>query len=251
MIKAKVMIARALCSPPLTASLRRITGGIVPSRGMRIDTRSPEVSDYARGQLLWGLYEGAECRMVRRHLRPRPWLVDLGASLGVLTSYAARMMGDVDVLFVEANPRLLPLAQRNLARNAPRARVHPVHGAVAYGTSATHVHFESTTEHTAARLATDRSQPPAFSAPVVRLGDLLEGRGIDDFVLLMDIEGAEAGLLYEDPDSLNSCRQLIVELHQSRHGGREMTPQDLLGRLIHLGFRLVENYGSVAVLERD
>ena len=44
--------------------------------------------------------------------------------------------------------------------------------------------------------------------------------GVGDFILVSDIEGAEAGMFDRDADALTRCRRMIVELHESTYGAR-------------------------------
>ena len=59
--------------------------------------------------MFWGMYEGAETRMIRDHLRDSVTVVELGSSLGITASHVAAVMAPGGHLVcVEANPRLVP-----------------------------------------------------------------------------------------------------------------------------------------------
>lgn len=250
LVALKTRVATVLTAPPVGGLVDRLTGGVVPAYGLRIDTRSPAVSHETRAQLLWRLYEGAEVRLARRYLSPASCVVDLGASLGVLGAVATRATGAERYLGVEANPALLEAARRNLATNAPRVDPTLVHGAIDYLRPAgSTTSFDSAAIHTGASLVEDVGSAD-FSAPVVRLGQLVEEHAIDAYTLLMDIEGAETGLFLDDPAGLDGCRQMLVELHDNEFRGRSYRRDEVLELALALGFGVTASYGSVYVLDR-
>ena len=228
-ITAKKRMAEILCSEPIGALINRWTGGVVPAYGLRVETRSPVVSNTVRARLFWRLYEGAEVRMVRAHMRPTPCIIDLGTSLGVLGAVACRTVpGGARVIGVEANPDLLRVARQNLSCNAPDspyADVTVAHGAIDYSRPpGASVAFDASGIHVGAALAA-AGGTRTFSAPVVRLGSLLAQNGVYTYTLLMDIEGAESGVLLDEPEALDQCQQMIVEFHDTDYDGQQLIPQ--------------------------
>ena len=250
--RVKSLLGKLLCNSAIGWVVDRATGGTVISRGVRVDTRSPAVTNSTRASMFFGLYEGAEMRMVRSHLRPTEVLVDLGCSLGVLASAAAKKLppGAV-VVGVEANPALLALAEKNIKTNAPHVTTSIVHGAVDYThPRGTPVDFVDTTDHTAAHMASAQADQ-IFSAPSTTLACVLEDAGIrDDYTLLMDIEGAESGVLRNDRGVLNWCTQVVAELHDTEVDGKAILAADLLATFREIGFAVVASYGNVHLLER-
>lgn len=252
-IQLKRMVAAILCSAPFALVVRVLTRGLVPSHGMRIDTRSPEVSDSTRAQLFWGIYEGAEVRLARSHLRPTPCIVDLGCSLGVLASVAASGMApETKLIGVEANHALIGLAVSNIRRNAPHISANIIHGAVDYShRPGTVVAFQRARAHTGSALSDDVMCEPGFSAPALNLSEILAAEQIGEFTLLSDIEGAEAGLLKMDAESLAQCSQMLIEIHETSFDGVALSQDYLLEQALSLGFEVTASYGSVYVLDRS
>lgn len=251
---AKRKVAALLRAPIFGAAVRKVGRGIVRSKGLRIDTRSPEISDVSRARLFWGIYEGAEMRLLKNHLLPTSTIVDLGASIGVLSAAAARQLGgQVRMICVEANPGLLALAERNVRSNAPLADVTVIHGAVDCETpSGEMVSFrKGAVEHTGSALARGADSSASFSAPAVRLGELLSDCGVTGgYLLLADVEGAEAGLFLNDSASLDACRQMIVEFHDTEFQGIPYSSEQLRKIAESRGFQTVASYGVVSVLNR-
>jgi FkbM family methyltransferase len=81
---------------------------------------SPTLIDVIRA----GKYEGAEAREIPRIVQPGERIVELGTGIGFIALTALRT-GKVDLLAgYEANPRLIPLIEKNAELNGMRFEVH-------------------------------------------------------------------------------------------------------------------------------
>ncbi|MGY2701588.1 FkbM family methyltransferase [Nocardioides sp. HB32] len=244
-------VARVLTHPLVGRAIGAAGGGMVRSHGIRIDTRSSAVSPRTRAMLRLGIYEGAEVRLVRKHLRPTPALVDLGASLGVLSCVSSQLLAPgARLVAVEANPDLLPCLRANLNQHAPLLDRVIEHGAVDYfHAPGADVLFGRGLDHAGAARA-DTAED-GFTAPAVRLSDVLSKHEIGEYTLLCDIEGAEVDILLSDRDALAACTEMVIELHDTtRPNGSSYLRTDLAGLIRELGFVEVAAYGSVHVFRR-
>lgn len=247
-IALKRRVAGLLRSKPVAGAVSTLTRGVVRSHGLRIDTRSPEIASATRAALFFRTYESAELRLLQ-HLAPTMNVVDLGASLGVVSSAAAsRMPKGASITCVEANASVLALAELNVRTNAPQVNVWPIHGAVDYSTEeGAPVTFARGRLHVASSKS-DQASDDGFTAPAVRLSSVAPQ---EPFTLIMDIEGAEAGLLHDEAETLSRCTQMLVELHRTRHEDRMLEVPDLLRLAISRGFRVAASYGNSFVLVRE
>lgn len=235
----------------------RAFGGRVPSAVGRVDTRSPAVPPEVQARLLFRLYERAELRFVTGLLRTDLPVVEVGASIGVITIAARRRLAaPVPLLAVEANPALIEPLRRNLAAAGVDRLVTVVHGAVAPTASGGTVRLALGSSSTDSRLAEGHHDDPVpgpgiVEVPAFSLGDLLTEHGVDgDFSLIADIEGAEATLLEHEGAALARCRQAIFELHDTTLHGAPITWAGLLERFeADAGFSVAAQHGPVAVLE--
>ena len=75
------------------------------------------------------------------------------------------------------------------------------------------------------------------------LSELVIEKGLKDFILISDIEGAEAAFLYADSSALDNCSQLFIELHAVNWNGIDYTVKDLRKRIEFLGFQQMEQRG--------
>ncbi len=242
--RAKVQLARQLCRPFVGRLVGSLAKDLIPSRGTIIDTSSPYVLPEVKARLFWRLYESSEIRFIQRYLPANLDVIELGSSLGAVSAQIARRLAPGRRLIcVEANPGLRGLASRNVHLNVPQAVVNALEAAIAYGTET--VRFEI------GRTSTDsRVGSAGVEVPAIRLGQVLEHTGIGEYALVSDIEGAEAGIIVNDAAALGRCRFIVAELHATVNDGTVLSVDELLARLLSLGFILVARHGPVIVARR-
>ena len=182
--------------------------------GIKLEIPDDCLSPQLTASLESGRYEGTESHALKRHLVPGDRVVDLGAGAGYLCTLAARIVGGQNVLGVEGNPAMAPVARANLRRNGA-ANGTILHGAVVGDD------FKGDTVRFLARQAfwagsideTSDTRDRHVDVPVLRLGDILKRH--EPSLVIMDIEGAEADLAgYPWPDHV---RMVILEVHTNRY----------------------------------
>jgi FkbM family methyltransferase len=255
--KLKVGLAQGLCHPAIGKFISACFRERIPSGGLRFDTSSPRIREQEKAAIFWHLYEGAEVRFVRSCLRTDLDVVELGCSIGVTSSnIRSRLALDRRLLCVEADRTLLDVTVKNLELNGLVANVQPVHGAIACDHEGSTVAFSVAPVNFGGRVVEappgdDDSDKCAINlVPAFTLSELLQQYGISDYVLVADIEGSEAGILFRDQDSLRACRQAVVELHDTHFRGSMVTQQELYEAFLDLGFRVRARRGSVCCFER-
>jgi FkbM family methyltransferase len=243
----KKAAASVLCSPLSGWLLSLVFGGRIPHRGARIEV-PPRGDPRVAAALFWGTYESAEIRYVRAHLQGDLDVVELGSSLGGVSSeIARRLQPGRRLVCVEANPELLAILGRNLQRNAPQVQVQLVHGAISYD-GQPEVEFAIGESNLSSHVG---SNARARRVPAVTLGGVLAQAGLGEFALVSDIEGAEAGLFELDAPAMARCRLLIIELHDVHHAGNHHTPDTLITLIERrTGMRLLARYGEVCTFVR-
>lgn len=253
MTALKRWVAGILCHPLIGRAIIALFGGRVPSlrsRGWRVALDAPGVTPRTAAQIFWGIYENAELRFVERYLRPDLDVVEIGASIGVVTSAIALHQDPARRLVcVEANPQLIDLLRRNVASNAPGHPVEVVHRAISYGGRT--VRFGLGPTNASGQLDQAGTSTEAVEVPATTLAELLRERGITRFALVADIEGAEAAIIDKDADALLRCEQILIELHATRFEGRDLGVEDLVRGIEAHGFTLRARHGPVCVFERS
>jgi FkbM family methyltransferase len=250
----KRFIARAICNPVIGRLISNIFRDLIPSHGSVIHTHNQAILPTVKAALFWGLYESAEVRFVREYLRKDLDVVELGSSLGVVTSQILQKLEPGRrVVCVEASPHLLETLRKNIAENGKGREASVVHGAIAeMPKSGKSVSLSIGEDNTVSRVSDSGGSNDGVLVPAFTLSDILQQEYIEgDFALVSDIEGAEAGFIESDGDALGRCLQLIIELHETHWHGEVVTVDRLRSVLERLhGFRLRANHGPVCVFEK-
>ncbi len=187
--------------------LRRLAlgrDGVVQSDGLLIDCSGG--FEHRAAALRVGLYERAERFMTRQFVTGERDVVELGASLGVIScEIARRLQPGRRLLSVEPDPRNADRAEHNLRLNGfTDVTIERV--AIDYS-GAPEVSFGGGTE-----LGGRVGQTGKGSVPTLTFAQLLERHGIGEFDLVIDIEGAEADLFRNEAEALQRCRHVLIEL---------------------------------------
>ena len=252
MTALKTRVAEILCHPLIGRAVTALFRGRVPSlrfRGWRLALDAPGVTPRTAAQIFWGIYESAELRFVERYLRRDLDVVEVGASIGAVSSAIARRQDPAHRLVcVEANPKLLDLLRRNVAANAPGHPVEVVHRAISYDSRT--VRFGLGETNVSGRLEPEDPGFEVVEVPATTLAELLHERGITRYVLVADIEGAEAAIIERDAEALLGCEQILIELHSTHFRGRDLGVEDLVRGIEARGFTLRTRHGSVCIFER-
>lgn len=244
----KILASRIIAHPAVGWAVGRLYGDVIPFHGLGIDVRGSGLPDANKAALRWGLYESAECRFVRRYLRPDLPTFELGSSIGAVSSMiASRLRPGTRLTCVEGNPRVIPCLERNLATHARHLRVDVVNAAVAYDVD--RVGFDVADDNLVSRVA-EQPTDTTVTVPGVTLQSLVSPLPDGGYQLVADIEGAEAAVLMRDGAVLQRCRNLIIELHSTTHAGRRLSCEDLVGMLRDAGFVVVERWGAVVACRR-
>lgn len=246
----KIKIGQVICHPLVGRAVARYYHDRIPNRGLVFNTEGPYVANDVKALIYWGLYESAEVRYIFRYLAPNLDVVELGCSLGVVSSFIAnRLESGRRLVCVEANPNLIPNLESNLRANAPQSAINVVHAAVCYTPDAdARTTLLLGDDNLGSRLADDGQ---GVSVPAVTLASILDTYQIGDYTLVADIEGAEAALLTNDLASLARCRQIIIELHDSHVQGRHVSVDEMCATIEQAGFQLVDCHGPVCVYRRE
>jgi FkbM family methyltransferase len=249
MLWLKLFLAKCLANPLTGRLLGLVYGDTIPCRGLSIHC-PPSVPSSVRAMLFWGFYESAEMRCVRAFLRPGSAVVELGSSIGAVASLVASTARPARLVCVEANPRLGEAIRRNLDVNAPEVQAVIRHAAIAYDGIVDGM-CEFYLGDTNLGSSCHAEGGAGVRVPALGLSELLRQEGIAHYALIMDIEGAEVGIMLRDPDALAGCRQIIAELHAVHLDGRDYAVEDVARLIIGLGFAQIHRDGMVFYFAKE
>lgn len=248
--RAKVIVAQTITAPWVGSLIRAVFGDRVRFRGIPIASCSPFVSPTVTAKLFWGIYEGSERRFVERYLSSDLPVIELGSSIGGVSSHIARKLAPgQQQICVEANPHLIPVLDKNLSTNAAHLNARSVHAAVSSEEGT--VSFAISASSLSSKVGHRDDALETISAPARKLSDLCTEAAFEEYQLVMDIEGAEASIVIDDSEALSGCVRILAELHQTEHRANTYSVQDLIETIQALGFIIRDRHGPVVVFERD
>lgn len=206
-----------------------------------------DASPHLVSGLIFEAYEYSERYLIRKWLPKNYNVVELGASIGVISrEILHRIDANERLIAVEAVPSLVDLARANIGRRHAPSRWRILPAALAYNTR--EVAFHTGEEHIAGKIAPAGhiEGKTCLKVQAKTLSDILSEFALTDYSLIMDIEGAEHEVIAHDRKALSGCQCLITELHGSQ------TDKDIFCRVVtELGMTLVERKHSVVVFLRQ
>src|SRR5262249_15314646 len=247
----KRSIANAICHPLIGGAIGKIARERMVFDRFVIETSSPLITPRTKALLFWGLYESAELRFLNRYLRTDLDVVELGSSIGVIScAIRTRIHPERKLVCVEADPQLASLTRSNLEANRLSANTSILANAIDYhDQNEWSMSFCAGADNLTGSVG--RMTTGVARTEMTTLASVLHDESIDEFALVSDIEGAEAGIILRDPIALRRCVQIIIELHPTTFEGRPVSAYLMRDALISVhGFSLVAAHGPVFVFEK-
>jgi FkbM family methyltransferase len=249
MLRLKVIFARFLTSKGVSPLISLCFPKTIPSlkmREIRINN-SPSLAASTKALFFCGLYESGELRFISKYLRPNENVIELGASIGVISSFVGRYRSPRKLVCVEANSDLIDQIRSNLRLNRV-SEFTLINKAIGDGSS-TSLWFLSGQNNTTGQVSLEW-KPGAKRISSITLHQLVKENNLNDFVLISDIEGAEGGFL-KNPLNFEKCKMLIIELHKTSMDGADISVEDLKTMIRALGFSIIDEYGPIVVAQKD
>jgi FkbM family methyltransferase len=201
------------------------------------------------GQLDAGSYEAKEARFIRAFLPAAAQVLELGASLGVISSIILGRK-PARLISYEAVGALADIARQVVAHNHPDAPWELVHCAIA-DEGIAEVAFDWSPEYTQGGSVTRADGGGRMLVPAASLSSVIVRHSLPDGAwLVMDIEGMEWELARRQGNALRHFAGIIVECHNVKDGESSIPHAEVLAEITRVGFEIVAQRGQVAVLRR-
>ena len=187
---------------------------------------------------------------MHRFLRSDLDIVELGSGIGAVSLHLAKAQArDKRLICVEANPYLIDTMRKNFTFNVPWKQVAILNRALDYsGRGRAGLNLD----HNLGSHVEAGSNDQLVLVQTVTLKKLLDDFGIGAFALVSDVEGAEAGMILEEAETLSRCRQMIIELHPAVYNGHPYSVDDLCQKIESMhGFALVAHRHGVHVFDKS
>jgi FkbM family methyltransferase len=201
--------------------------------GVRIRV-GPNMSRRVEQSLAKGLYEREQLQLIDAILTPDDIVLEVGAGLGLLSTYCAKRVGSSQVFAFEADPELEPCIRETYSLNG----VDPVLEMCAVGARAGRVTLFRDKHLVSSSVGRRRGGNGPVEVPGKALNYVIER--VHPTLLIVDAEGAERGLF--DHAELGSVTRIVLELHD-RVLGPAATDQ-VRAMLAGLGFEEDRRFSS-------
>jgi FkbM family methyltransferase len=219
--------------------------------GVKVALKDSPLSPTMRRRLLKGYYETAERDLVQQFIKPGDKVLEIGASIGVLTCFLQRRAGaNGRVVSIEADARLKRYFDANLALNGVTAQwigalccplwTMEVPASVAQATFQVSDNNLSGRAHTGDALM----GTPAWTTAQTICAQLQ----FEPSALVVDIEGAEAVWVEHAPRLPLSICTVIAEFHPKITGAAAAGQS--IQRILDEGFVIAGLRETVVALQR-
>jgi FkbM family methyltransferase len=238
----KKLIIRLLCNAFIGRIISVVFNYNIPdcrAGFKRFKTPKEYCNDTVRAMIFWGFYESAKLRLIKKYLPSNIPVIELGASLGILSSTAISCLNmETSYVCIEANPYLKEYIDFNIKRYNPQKENYAIiNAAIAYKTNG-FINMNISNNNTESSITTgvESSSYKITKVNAISLKDIVN----IEFTLICDIEGAEIEVFLNDSHILQNCKHLFVELHRTNYEGKLYEVFDLQKILTSdLGFSLV------------
>ena len=196
--------------------------------GIELPLKHPLITPPIQRDIYYGDYERKELDVIERRLEPGDKVMEVGAGIGFLSAYCARVLGDEKVFAYEANPALLEVVGVVHERNKVRPQVTQA----LLGEGDGERDFFVEPDYWASSLV--RRSPKAQCVRIRQIDFNSELRRVAPTFLIVDVEGGEYELLRNA--DLSGVAKLCLEIHPDVLGNAKVS--ELFAVLIGAGLAL-------------
>lgn len=220
--------------------------------GTKIKVRNEPYTFGIKLSLTRRLYEGPERNLLHNKDITGENVIELGGSIGVLTSYLANKVGEKGkVISVEASERVSSLSRKWLEKN------HNTKVFTGYAFPVSKIHnnikiqsFDESGNSMQGIVNYELKDGPVYNNSLVydikKISDLT---GIVPTILICDIEGSERIIVEQKPDFPLSLKFILIELHPEIYG--QTINDNIINNIEQEGFFLKDREGYVLAFERS
>ncbi len=258
LIKIKSKVGKILFSDFVGNLISIYFKNNIPCYDCIVDTNSSFFTNTMRASIYFKAYEGAEIRFIRKYLPSNRDVIELGSSLGIVSSQIAKKLdfSQSRLFCIEANHELLNNLKSNIKINGgDNIKYKILNNLIDYSkpTGST-IDFYANSDILVSSKFIEKNQINDTNIQKIEnlyLSELLKTNLIKDYTLICDIEGGEIDFLINDVDSLRNCKLMIIELHDTKYLGKNYSIDNLIDIINNFGFfTLIDSYGPVAVFSQ-
>lgn len=241
-LQIKLVVAKILVNDFTGKLIAILFSNKIPFHNLKIEISNKVIRKRIAASLYFKTYESAEVRFISKYLKDYDGtIVELGSSIGVVSSTLAKANPNARLFSFEADKRFIPIIENNF-------KINNITNATCYNEiiGASGYEFVPGEDNTMGKI----SKTDVASNNMSSLLQLITKYNFTKFVLVSDIEGAEYFVLNEDDAIFNTIPLLIIELHPIIIENKLISVEDLKARIEFLGYQILEQYGSNIVAKR-
>ncbi len=252
MIFLKSFVAKILTNPIIGFLISKFYSDLLPFKGLKIYTNSDLIMNKTKAQIYWHIYEGAEIKFIHKYFPSGFDTIELGSSIGVVSSFIrSKMSKENKLICVEAFPDLCDLTIKNLQLNAAYDNSKVFNLAVNYSEDNANIFFNSGSSNTTGFISKNKISKKSIIISKTSLSKIKDNNNIGEYILVMDIEGAEIEIILNEEKSLKDCKYLFVELHDINYDKTLYTVDYMINILIKTHkFKLIDRNDNVCYFNK-
>ncbi|MES2863847.1 MAG: FkbM family methyltransferase [Bacteroidota bacterium] len=242
LLKIKLFIAKILVNDFTGKLISILFSNKIPFHNLIIEVSNSVIRKRIAASLYFKTYESAEVRFISKYLKNyEGTIVELGSSIGVVSSTLAKANPKASLFSFEADKRFIPIIENNFKINEITNAncFNEIIGASGY-------EFVPGEDNTMGKISKTNSESNKMSS----LSQLIKKYNFSEFVLVSDIEGAEYFVLNEEEAIFDTIPLLIIELHPIEIENQLISVEDLKTRIETLGYEISDQYGSNIVAKK-
>lgn len=247
MTTLKILIVRIISLPFIGRLIAFFTKNLIMRNGIYYQLNFSSISPRIKALIFWNLYEKAEINFVKDYLSEDYPVIELGGSIGILSAVIGKKIRNKRLFIVEANPDLIPVIKTQLEINQIN-NFEIIHAGIGNDND-DELFFLEGEDNTVGKVI-NKPLPSASAINIQSLSSLLKSKNIKKFILVSDIEGAENNFIFQEPQALVNCKELVIELHESHFNNIRITIKQQISQLKMLGFTIVRQHGPVVFAKK-
>lgn len=192
------------------------------------------VSETIRQALYSGYYEHPELQMVKYWLKPDDVVMEVGAGLGLISSYCAKKIGSDRVFTYEANPALEEPIKNNYNING----VSPTLEICLVGDEIGEKIFYIDKSFWASSITHWNADATAVKVPMKCFNQ--EVKRLNPTFLIMDVEGGEYEIIKQA--DFHNIQKISIEIHEQMIGHEKV--ESVKAKLASSGFKVNKEFSN-------
>ncbi len=238
-------------------------GGVMTPHGF-INTK-PQTNPSELMSLVRGRYEQDELNTLRAHFLEASIIIEIGSNIGVVASEAlrTRLSQNGKIICVEPDPHAIEPLKMNLKKCLYGSEHYHTQNFAIVNAALCSPKVESgelvdffsrpnLSSGLVGQVRPNSGEEPTVQVRAISLSSILELYKVkSDYSLIIDAEGAEIPMIFDDADALENCTQIAIEIHSPDLTGSDKTVQDIVNELTRIGFAERAKIGSNYYFERE